>query len=544
MQAARFNRDQSGWWSRSSERQNRLAGPGRQKVVVIGGGVGGLSAAIRLAGQGVAVSLLEAHASCGGKMRAVDVAGSAIDAGPTVFTMRWVFERLFASAGQDFDARVTLSPMRVLARHAWDSPETFDLPADRDHAADAVGAFFGAGEAAGYKRFSEQARRLHLLMRDSFMAASKPGPLELARRLGPGPMLELIAARPDQSMWNALGRYFKDPRLRQLFGRFATYCGGSPFETASTLMLIADVEQDGVWTVAGGMAGLSAALQKSAHDAGVDVRCGTAVSAIRTTRGRVCGVTTAQGEQIDADAIIFNGDPSALSQGLLGEPARTSGQMLKPADRSLSALTWLANTPTDGMPLLRHNVLFGADYVSEFRALRKDRRLPDDPTIYICAQDRDDHAGLQTPGAERLLMLVNAPAGSPPNAQEIDRCQTSLEARLARCGLTLTLTPDNHVVCGPGTFAGLFPGSHGAIYGRAPHGPLAPFLRPGARTKLPGLYLAGGGVHPSAGVPMASLSGWIAAGALLADWASMRRPRREVMSGGISTPSATTGATG
>ncbi|MCU0881957.1 MAG: FAD-dependent oxidoreductase, partial [Hyphomonadaceae bacterium] len=103
-------------------------------MIVIGGGVGGLSAAIALAGRGIPVTLLEAHSRCGGKMRSVDVAGAAIDAGPTVFTMRWVFERLFDSVGARFDSRVRLSPLHTLARHAWDSAEMFDLPSDRNQA--------------------------------------------------------------------------------------------------------------------------------------------------------------------------------------------------------------------------------------------------------------------------------------------------------------------------------------------------------------------------------------------------------------------------
>jgi 1-hydroxycarotenoid 3,4-desaturase len=513
-------------------------------VVVVGGGVGGLSAAIALAGQGVPVTLLEAHSRCGGKMRSVDVAGGAIDAGPTVFTMRWVFERLFDSVGASFASRVRLAPLHTLARHAWDSTRMFDLPANRDRAAEAVGDFFGAAEARGYERFAADARKLHHAMADSFMAASKPSPLDLARRLGLAGTLDLIAARPDRSMWQALGRYFNDPRLRQLFGRFATYCGGSPFETASTLMLIADVEQDGVWSVEGGMAGLSAAMQQLAVDAGVEVRCDAPVARITMQSGRASGVVLANGETLPASAIVFNGDPGALADGLLGPEVSRAGQRLKPGSRSLSALTWLVHAPVGGAPLLRHTVLFSGDYAREFADLRGARTLPRDPTIYLCAQDRESGTQLPAGAPERLLMLVNAPADTPLSPQEIARCQAALEARLSRCGLDLTLAPDNHVICGPQTFAGLFPGSRGAIYGRAPHGPLAPFLRPGARTPIPGLYLAGGGVHPSAGVPMAGLSGWTAAQAVLTDRHSTQSHRRAAMSGGISMPSATTGVMG
>jgi 1-hydroxycarotenoid 3,4-desaturase len=205
-------------------------------------------------------------------------------------------------------------------------------------------------------------------------------------------------------------------------------------------------------------------------------------------------------------------------------------------------LTWLIRAQIDDAPLTRHNVYFSSDYPREFADIAAGR-LPNDPTIYVCAQDRDDAP--HQPDADRLLVLVNAPAigaAGPLNSAEIDQCATRTFQRLNRSGLRLR-NPTVELAT-PETFEALFPGSKGALYGMASHGWDAPFRRPGARTRVPGLYLAGGSVHPGAGVPMASLSGQLAAQTMMADRASTRASSRAAMPGGTSTRSARAAPTG
>jgi 1-hydroxycarotenoid 3,4-desaturase len=193
----------------------------------------------------------------------------------------------------------------------------------------------------------------------------------------------------------------------------------------------------------------------------------------------------------------------------------------------------------EGFPLLRHNVFFGADYAAEFAAVFHQNRLPADPTVYVCAQDRHEDEG---PGApERLLCLVNAPPtgdSRPPTEPEMDQCQATMTARLARCGLALL--PTGSVRTGPAEWERLFPATGGALYGPAQHGWRASFSRPGARSRMAGLYLAGGSAHPGPGVPMAALSGRFAAAAMLSDLGSTSRSRPGGMSGGTSTRSPRT----
>lgn len=222
-----------------------------KRVIVIGAGIGGLAAALTLAAAGLDVTVLERADRVGGKMRSVPVGGSAIEAGPTVFTMRWVFDELFEEAGTSLEAEIGLRPASLLARHAWSGRERLDLFADVATSADAIAAFAGPREAEGYRRFCARAAEVYRTLEGPFIRADRPSPVDLAQRVGLAGIGSLWRIQPFATLWSALGEYFRDPRLRQLFGRYATYCGASPFEAPATLMLVAHVEQVGVWTVEG-----------------------------------------------------------------------------------------------------------------------------------------------------------------------------------------------------------------------------------------------------------------------------------------------------
>lgn len=519
------------------------------KVIVIGAGIAGLVAALRLAEAGIAVTVLERGAAPGGKMRALPVGNTAIEAGPTVFTMRWVFDELFAECGESLDDHVRLTPARLLARHAWGGGERLDLFADIDASAEAIAAFAGAQEADGYRRFCARAAETYRTLEGPFLRSEKPGPIDLARRAGLSGLPDLWRIQPFATLWRALGTYFRDPRLRQLFGRYATYCGASPFSAPATLMLVAHVEQAGVWLVEGGLSRLASTLARLAAARGVVFRYGCAVSEILVEGSRAHGVRLAHrpgapGEgrvglaldaQILADAVVFAGDVAALGAGLLGADAAPAGDHVRPGDRSLSAVTFCMMAEIRGFPLAHHTVFFSNDYAREFETLERERRLPEDPTVYACAQDRAEDRPDPT-GVERLFLLVNAPPDGdcrPFPPLEIERCEANLRRRLAASGLTLEQTGPS-AITNPEVFSALFPGTGGALYGRASHGWSATFKRPGARSRIPGLYLAGGSVHPGPGVPMAAQSGRLAAAALLTDLASTARSRRAAMSGGTS----------
>jgi 1-hydroxycarotenoid 3,4-desaturase len=375
-----------------------------------------------------------------------------------------------------------------------------------------------------------------------FLRDARPSPLSLVRRAG---VSDMLAISPFDTLMRALAGHFADPRLRQLFGRYATYCGSSPYLAPATLMLVAHVEREGVWLIEGGMHALAQALSGRAAELGVRFRYGAHVERIDIAGGRAAGVQVAGAERIAADAVVVNADAAALPAGCFGAAASGAVPPSPPAGRSLSAITWAMRARTDGFPLAHHNVFFSSDYPAEFADLFDKRRLPAAPTVYVCAQDRAD--GIAPPdGAERLLCLVNAPAIGDTHEfspSEIDTCADRSFSLLAQCGLHLERTPAGCLTTAPQQFAQMFPATGGALYGQAVHGPMATFRRPASRTKLPGLYLAGGSTHPGAGVPMAALSGRLAAACVMADGGSTGRSRPVAMPGGISTLSAMTAGT-
>jgi 1-hydroxycarotenoid 3,4-desaturase len=527
--------------------------PSKNKVIVVGAGMGGLVSALLLALNGLEVTVVEQHEHAGGKMRQID----GVDSGPTVFTMRWILEQIFCKAGTSLAERLDLYQLDTLARHTWrpergEQAKTLDLYASHERTVDAIGAFSGLGEARRFESFCTQARRIYQTLEGPYIRSERPSFLGLTKDLGVSGLSSLASLGPFASLWKNLGKQFQDQRLQQLFGRYATYCGASPWQAPATLMLIADVEMQGVWGVTGGMSRVAQVLAELAQEKGVNIRYRTCASELLVKNSRVCGLKVfcaEKSEFLDADTVIFNGDVSALSQGFLGDAARsavpTQSVKNRLQKRSLSAVTYSMHAKTDGLRLAQHNVFFTSDYKQEFADVFEKGRLPRAGTVYLCAQDRNGF-GVKTnadSAQERLLLLVNAPAVGDLasahdvfNTKELEQCSQTHFNLLRECGLTIDLS--SVTVTTPIQFNQLFPGTGGALYGQASHGWMNQFERMGATTRIPGLYLAGGSVHPGPGVPMAAMSGQLAAETVMANLGSTKKSGRVVIAGGISTRSA------
>lgn len=520
----------------ASDQRVRVHPPRRDdhKVVVVGAGIAGLASAARLAHAGCDVTVLERHAQPGGKMRRLASPAGPVDAGPTVLTMRPVFEELFQSLGEQLEGHLTLHRQSVIARHFWPDGSQLDLHDDPVANSEAVHQFAGARAKAQFERFSERARALFDGFDAPMMQAATPSLPKLAGHVMANPHL-LRQMAPFSKLAGLLRRSFDDPRLAQLFGRYATYVGGSPYEVPALLSLIWQAEVAGVWVVEGGMHTLARALMSIAEARGAKFIFNAQVHRIELDEGAIKGVRLQSGKLVTADDVVFNGDPRALATGALGSELSHVAPQTTKAARSLSAEVWaFAGTP-QGVDLAHHNVFFRADPKPEFDALACSERVAD-PTLYVCAQDRGlPHA---PPLLERFEIIANAPPVSGwPAQEEYTRCRNRTFRTLERFGLSFSEIPDRCSLTTPAGFAQLFPASDGSLYGQSPHGTMAAFQRPQTRTAIKGLYLAGGGTHPGAGVPMATLSARHAAAAILTDRTLTSPCRPMAMHGGISTVS-------
>lgn len=497
-------------------------------TVVAGAGIGGLAAALAIQVSGRRVILVEPHAEVGGKARTVTVGTRAVDCGPTVLTMADVFADLLGRAGFRLDEMLELKPLDLLARHYWSADECLDLYTDSEKSAEAIARFAGPRDADGYRRFVRYSAELLQTLEPTFMRRDNEGLFALIRSMGLSGAMRLAGVDWRRTMWRALEDFFVDPRLRQLFGRYATYYGSSPFAAPATLNVIAHVEQRGVWAVGGGMVALARALRRAFEANGGAVLTGRRVVDVRCRGRRVQSVHLDDGTELRTHGLVFNGDPAAVTHGDLGADVRSSVETVE-AEPSLSALTWSCVARPAGAPLAYHTVFFGRDYVGEFEELFHRRHVPHDPTVYVCAQDRGPGATAPADG-ERLLCLINAPARAD-GAAAIDEPQArkAMLDQLARCNARLD--DATMVATTPGDFAEAFPRTRGSLYGAATHGAMAPFKRYRNRTRIDNFFLVGGAIHPGAGVPMVALGGMMVAQHVLADL-RIAAPSTRALAGG------------
>ena len=505
----------------------------RTDVIVVGAGIGGLATALRLAHAGLSVRVLERHDTPGGKIRTTPSDAGPVDAGPTVLTLKHVFETLFADVGECLSDHITLHPLPTLARHYWADGTCLDLMADKAQSIANIAEAMGTTAAHDYARFAARTERLFDAFDAPMMQTATPSIAALIARVLPRPAL-ISDMAPLLTLEGALKRQFKDPRLAQLFSRYATYVGGSPKNTPALLSLIAEAEARGVWRIEGGFYALPCAIESLAKQRGAVFEYDTDAHRIEKS-GTEFTITTTH-EAFTADHIVFNGDPRALRTGALGAGVKSAVPAIATDPRSLSAAVLSFAARAHGPALSHHTVFFGDVAGAEFDALAEGA-LPGDATLYVCAED---HHSPQPGGMQRFEIILNAPAGLILDTLEKQQCLTHILRRLSQFGLTFDPTPNVNNLTLPSDFDQMFPASQGALYGRSPAGMTAAFKRPNARTRIPGLYLTGGGAHPGAGVPMATLSAQHAAAAIVADRTFRSASPQTDMHGGTLTGSAAT----
>lgn len=479
-----------------------------RQAIIIGGGLGGIATALRLAHNGWHVSLFEKNDTLGGKMNRWRSGGFSFDTGPSLITMPWVFAELYEALGQKLEDHLLLSPVHPSASYVFDDGFRFQVSSSLPEWLSTLETI-EPGSTAGFFSFMRLGSRIFELSRHTFLSRAPSERPDLAA---------LMAMRhfPLRHAWGAYHRaiahFFKSPYLRQLYNRFPTYVGSSPYRIPATLLLIPYIEHAfGGWYVSGGLYRIIEPLHALANSLSVEIHSNSRVSQIlRDPLKRITGIALENGARYEADVVVMNGDAS-MARSLLGE---NEVPPMPPVDRSLSGFILLLGLRRRLPQQEHHTVYFSADYQREFCQLFDQRVFPDDPTVYVSMPSQMDRSICTTDG-ETLFIMANAPANDGEMWDEAFTLQVRKRvlARLHKGGLALN---DEDVAASaiwtPQRLAQAYDMPGGVIYGTNSHGWKNAFQRPPNRDRrYRGLYYVGGSTHPGGGTPTVLMSAKITA---------------------------------
>ena len=474
-------------------------------VVVVGAGVGGLAAAVRLAAAGHGVTVLEQGPTPGGKAGRLVLDTPAgpyrFDTGPSLLTMPWVLRDLFAQTGAPArEAGVELVRVEPVTRYRFADGSSFAMSADLPAAGEALEAW-SPGAGADWTRFLGVCAAMWRASQP-FLTGPAPWPPDLRGRPSATPPdpRDLLRVRPWQTLRGLARGCVRDPRLRMVVERFATYAGADPRRAPAALALAGYVEHAfGAWHVRGGLYRIVEALADRLAALGGDLRLDSRAFAVERAGGRATAVLTAAGS-VAADAVVWDGDALALDRVL--RRGRADGRRT-PAERSLSGLALMLALDDRTDDLVHHEIRFPANYDAEFDDVFAARRPVRDPTLYVSTSCATDPGEAPSAG-ENAFLLANAPAGVAADWEaEADRV-------VARLGLTGRVLA--RAVRSPADLERETGAVDGAIYGAAPHGRLGTLRRPGHRVRgVRNLLRTGGTAHPGGGLPLVMLGGALVA---------------------------------
>jgi len=478
-------------------------------LVIIGAGIGGMSAAIRLAAAGRHVTIFEQNPGPGGKVSRLRAADFTWDRGPSVVTMRGVFEQLFESVGRRLEDYLVLEAVEPLTRYFYPDGTILDATRDLQKMLSQIQQIEPL-DVEGFLNFLAYAARLHRITGPVFIYDWPPTWRSFLRV----PFQDWFRVDGLRTMDTAIRSYVRSPKMRQFLGRFATYVGASPFLAPATLNVIANMElNQGIWYPRGGVYQIAAALSKLAVELGVQIHYRSRVTRILVNDKEIRGVELATGELFPANQIISNLDVTTTRRVLLGQ-APTGSDI----EVSGSGFILLLGVARQHPELVHHNIFFSSDYKREFRQIFVEGVPPDDPTIYVAITSKTDTEHAPT-GCESWFVLVNAPPAGV-NFDWTVKAETYrdlLLEQLARKGYNLRPYLRYEQVLTPLDLQRETGGRRGALYGASNNSRWAAFRRPPNQAKdLRGLYFVGGSTHPGGGVPMVILSSKVAADMILA----------------------------
>ena len=494
------------------------------KVGIIGGGLGGLASACTLAARGHKITLFEKNAWLGGKAAVLEEGGFRFDMGPTILTMPRVLERIFAEAGRDISDYLDLRRLDPQWRCFYDDGTVLDLRDDPAEARNAV-AQLSARDAKGFDDFMAVAKRLADVSDRFFFWRSVEDlkdTMNLKANMSLSTLSDVLSLRMHRTVAGQIKRNVADPRVRQMLEHFIQYVGSSPLGAPAVLCGIAQMQLgEGVWYPMGGTRAVPVALTRLAEELGVDFRTGVDVTRIHTEGGRATAIVTAEGERMAFDRIVSNMDSVRTYRELVGGSAWDDFSKGRKREAACSGVVLYLGLRKAYDHLAHHNFVFSRNPEEEFGAIYDRGEPAPDPTAYIAAPARTE-PGVAPEGGEALYILVHTPYLRDRHdwSKMLPQYRRTILDKLARAAgmadieerivVERTLTPqdihDRYKVL------------NGAIYGLASHGKVLGAFKPGNRSRqVQGLYLAGGSAHPGPGMPMALMSGWIAADTLHQD---------------------------
>lgn len=483
-------------------------------IIVIGAGLGGLSAAVRLAHRGHRVTILEKNARVGGKMDTWQEGGFTFDTGPSLLTMPFVLQDFFIDLGLRCEDYLDLVPLAPICRYFFPDRVTLDAWSDAKKMENEI-ARISPVDVRAFQRFLHHGKEIYEASSQPFLFSPFAGgtPGALMRNLKYLPRVRKLDAF--RTLNAAVTEYFHDAHLRQLFNRFATYNGSSPYRAPATLAIIPYMEFSmGGWYIRGGMYKLAETLERLALRHGVSVRTGCEVSSLLEERGGVTGVRTQQGETLHADGVVCNADALYARRQFLGRNGEGFFKRDPMVETSLAGFVLMLGLRNSYPQLAHHNIFFSSDYEAEFDAL-VNRGVPaEDPTVYVSLSCKSDpsHAPV---GQTNLFILVNAPPVGPCYdwSRKSKEYREVVLAKLKSFGLDdieSRIAVERMIT--PLDFQSLYNAFRGSIYGTSSNSRMSAFLRPSNKSKdLANLYFVGGSAHPGGGIPLVLLSGKIVA---------------------------------
>ena len=492
------------------------------EIVVIGAGIGGLAAATRLAKAGFKVRIFEASSQPGGKCRTININGYSFDTGPSLLTLPAVYRDLFLKSGKHLGQVLKVTPVEPAFDYFFSDGTRLTLPSSsRAGTSAAIEKSFGLKAAAEWENLMKRAEKMWAVSREPFVESELGSITSLIVR--PKIFADLFTIAPWSSLRSLVNRRIRDPHLRTLIDRYATYTGSDPRKAPAVLLTIPYVEMVfGAWHIGGGIGKLGQALAERAENCGALIEYNCPVSQILTTDGKVTGVKLNDGRIIDSQTVISNADSELTYGTLLGDlaVARKEKRKIMKSEPSLSGFYLTIGLKGKRSNLNHHTISFPENYDAEFDAVFKDFQPVADPTLYICSpQDEQMVPNQDLANHESLFVLVNAPRHSK-NGNGFDWSTTGVAKKYADHLVDLLVSKgfiererievleygsplqieNNHLAPG------------GSIYGRSSNGARAAFGRAKNRSPIDGLYLVGGSAHPGGGLPLVGLSGEIVAG--------------------------------